>query len=150
MNPLQRIKDLETVFDQLHKAVYDQLHNRLDKVEAELAQAKDGKPSMPAPAKRKAHAYPRPLSDEAKAIVLIVWECLSDADKPITMQRFWELVREADTDHLVPKGVESNGTTLRAIIAESAGLKVVWSKSVLRHASEDDRTMHLHSSDEED
>lgn len=142
MNPMQRIKDLE--------AVYDQLHKRLDKVEAELAQAKGRKPSSPAPAKRKTYAYPRPLTDEAKAVVQIVWECLSDDDKPITMQRFWEMVRDADTDNLVPRGVESNGATLRAIVAEAAGLKVVWSTSVLRHASEDARTIHLHCSDEEE
>lgn len=113
MNPLQRIEELE---------------KRVAALEGQSRGDKPQDSSADKPVKRD-YSYPSPLTEEAKQLVLFVWECL-DKSEPVTIKQWAQEVANVDTDGVVPN-IKNEGNTLRALLAEQAGLKVVWSKTAI-------------------
>ena len=113
---MKRIADLESIVQALEA--------RVTVLESATSVAR----RAPGKQTKQAYSYPRKLSDDAHALVMLVWECFTEHDHPVTMRAWMEAVREQDTEGIVPRVLESHGSTLRAMLAERAGLKVIWAK----------------------
>jgi len=114
---------------------------RIAQLEAQVAQMKhdigqlQAASSPPADDSRgKPAALLRPLSADARAHFLIVWQMLREEHGPegkTTYSALIERALELDDDNVMPYAPELPAT-LRAVLAEEAGMHLRWSTNTLR------------------
>jgi len=115
MNPLDRIAALEQALRELTEPA--------PKVSDGLALV--ARPKRKRKSRRPARAPRTPrLDDAAKHIVLCAWDLLGDGQH---LRKDWfEAIELIDEDGLVPD-LRGHSETLRALLAERAGLVIKWS-----------------------
>lgn len=127
MNPIEKIKDLERRVAALEKAAAG---NKPGK-------PKDNKNGAPA---KQGHHLVKPLSDESRDLALFAWATLVEgrdcAKRPVTQLEWLAAIDELDTDKRFPSAGTHMGETLRALLAEEAGLFIRYSTNPLLSANE--------------
>jgi len=98
---------------------------RVEELCAEVRQLKQKTDAKPAPSSNGS-AYPRRISDEAKAIVLRAYnEMVNELDIPIGAEKLNTRARQLPGGEAVPASIGS--ACINAIIAEHHGMHVFWS-----------------------
>lgn len=127
MNPIAKIRELD---------------ERVRKLEQQLAAQSVEQPKSKTTRTRVTKRLPS-LDDEAKAIVVLAWEGLMEQrgcepygdnhrdGQNVTRKEWLEAIVALDTDNIVPDLI-SHIDTLRAVLAERMGLKVVWGEPLKR------------------
>jgi len=127
MNPIAKIRELD---------------ERVRKLEQQLAGQSVEQPKSKTTRARVTKRLPS-LDAEAKAIVVMAWEglmeqrgCVPYGDnhrygQNVPRKDWLEAIISLDTDNIVPDLI-SHIDTLRAVLAEEMGLKVVWGPELKR------------------
>lgn len=107
---------------------------RIDDLEAEVASLKKAREDRPSASSPKACSrnLVRPLSPACKEIALLAWDTLEVGEEGVTLSRWYDAIRALVGDaRMFPAFGGFLGATLRAILAERAGLRIRWSGTPL-------------------
>lgn len=93
----------------------------------------EASPDSAPEAPKAKRSHPTRFTPDAKALIMAAWDSLAAErdveDQPVTISEWREAVIALDTDNDVPNLV-AHGESLRALLAERTGLKVMWSSHV--------------------
>jgi hypothetical protein len=133
-DPMSRILDLETGLASVSKALEKLLDIAEKPVQQEL------------PKKPRKQSLVMPLSHRNRDLALLAWGCLTEAGKapPGTIKQamWYEAIKELDAEGTFPSHCQHLGATLRATLAEQAGMNIRWSATTLWGANEPE-SMHF-------
>lgn len=143
MNPIQQIREKGHRIENLEAQVGELqlLVARLLKLEQDDDSGKQPA-DEPAAASRRTATLVRPLTKEARDLLVFAWSALTDgrdlAAKPVTQRELLEAVATFDAAGVFPKAGGHLGATVRATIAEMHGLRIRWSANTLRARATDE------------